>query len=115
PPLDELYLKAITHVVLREFGKAIKSYQEILERVPEADRAPAYLDLGRAYENNDQLEKAIESYSEAARIATLDPAPSLRLAIVYGRRQNLEGSEAEFLKAETQYQNLSNFEGVAEV
>jgi tetratricopeptide (TPR) repeat protein/tRNA A-37 threonylcarbamoyl transferase component Bud32 len=114
-PLDELYLKAITHVVLREFGSAIESYQKIVEQVPDADKPHAYLDLGRAYENNDQIEKAIESYSQAARIATLDPAPSLRLAIVYGRRQDLERAKVEFEKAETQYKNRSNFEGVAEV
>ena len=115
PQLDALYLQAITHVVLREFGLAIESYRKIAEQAPEAEKAQAYLDIGRAQEKNDEAEKAIESYERAAGLATQEPATFLHLGILYGRQQDLERARDAFQKAEEFYQALSNLEGVAEV
>jgi serine/threonine protein kinase/Tfp pilus assembly protein PilF len=115
PPLDSLYLKTITHVVLRELGPAIESYRKISEQSPDAEKPHAYVDLGRAYENNDETEKAMESYERAASLAPQDAAAFLRLGILYGKQQDLKAAGESFQKAETLYQALSNFEGVAEV
>jgi tetratricopeptide (TPR) repeat protein len=115
PPLDAHYLQAITHVVLRELGDAINSYRKIAEQAPNGEKSHAYVDLGRAYENNDETEKAMESYAQAARLATQDPAAFLRLGIIYGRQQNLEQAREAFQTAEKLYQDIVNFEGVAEV
>lgn len=115
PSLEALYLEAITHIALREFEPAIESYKKIAEQVPVADRAHAFVDLGRAYENSDQIAKAIESYQYASELAQQDPAAFLRLGIVHGRQQNLEQAREAFQKAEVLYDGHSNPEGVAEV
>jgi len=115
PELDRLYLQAITHVVLHEFPPAIASYKEITQRVPDAEKAHAQVDLGRAYEKNEETEKAIESYAEATKLAPSDAAAFLRLGILYGRQQNLDKALSTFQQAEALYQALSNFEGVTEV
>ena len=53
----------------------------------DAEKAAAALDAGRAYEKNEELDRAIDSHKEAAR---RDPqyAPAfLRLGVAYGRKQ----------------------------
>jgi tetratricopeptide (TPR) repeat protein len=115
PPLDALYLQTITHVVLREFGPAIENYQKIVEQAPDADKSSAYVDLGRAQEKNDETEKALESYAQAARLAPQDATAFLRLGILYGMQQNTERAREAFKTAEGLYQILNNFEGLAEV
>ena len=115
PHLERLYLRAITHVVLREFGPAIENYQQITRDVPDTEKAPAYLDLGRAYEKNDEIDKAIEKYLEAKNLAPTDGAAFLRLAILYGRNRDLKSAEASFKQAEDIYRGDSNEEGETEV
>jgi serine/threonine protein kinase/tetratricopeptide (TPR) repeat protein len=115
PRLEGLYLQAITHVVLRELAPAVENYQQITREVSNAEKAHAYVDLGRAYEKNDEIDKAIESYLEATRLAPSDPAAFLRLGILYGRQQNLKSGLEAFHQAEALYQALSNYEGVTEV
>jgi serine/threonine protein kinase/Tfp pilus assembly protein PilF len=115
PRLEELYLRAITHVVLRDLAPAIENYQQITREVPNTEKAHAYVDLGRAQEKNDEISTAIESYLEATKLAPSDPAAFLRLAILYGRNQNLERAREAFQRAEENYQLLSNFEGTTEV
>lgn len=115
PRLDALYLEAITHVVLGKFGAAIESYRQIAELAPAAERAHAYVDLGRAQEKNDEIEKARESYTQASALATQDAAAYLRLGILNGRRLVLGEAEQAFQTAEDLYRILSNNEGEAEV
>src|SRR5207244_13516135 len=78
-PLDALYLQAVTKTVLRDFAPAIESYRQIAQQAPDKDKARVYLDLGRAYEKNDQLKEAGENYLEATKLAPQDPAALLRL------------------------------------
>src|SRR5256885_6041637 len=40
-------------------------YTTLFRSAPASDKANAYVDLGRAYERNEQLDKAIENYSNA--------------------------------------------------
>lgn len=115
PPLDALYLQAITHVLLREFGPAVERYRKIAEQAPDTEKPHAYVDLGRAYENNDETEKAMASYQQAAQLASQDPAAFLRLGVLYGKQQQIEQAQENFQKAERIYQLLSNNEGAAEV
>lgn len=115
PRLDALYLEAITLVVLHEFGPAIESYRKIADLAPASEKAHAYVDLGRAQEKNDEIEKAQESYRQALALATQDAAVYLRLGILYGRRQDLEHASQAFQTAEDLYRILSNSEGEAEV
>jgi tetratricopeptide (TPR) repeat protein len=111
--LDALYLDAVTATVRRDFAGAVKAYGGITRLSP--NQPQVYVDLGRAYENNEEPKKAIESYIKAT---TLDPQYAtayLRAAILYGRQQEIQSAATAFDKAETLYQALSSIEGRAEV
>jgi tetratricopeptide (TPR) repeat protein/tRNA A-37 threonylcarbamoyl transferase component Bud32 len=112
---DALYLQAITATVSRDFKSSIESYQEIVRQVPEQEKPYAYVDLGRSYEKNEEVDKAIESYLEATRYDSQYATAFLRIGVLYGRKQNQADAGAAFDKAEALYQALSNYEGVSEV
>jgi serine/threonine protein kinase/tetratricopeptide (TPR) repeat protein len=115
PPLEALYLQAIKNTALRNLPSAIASYREIAQRAPDSEKPYANVDLGRAYERNDEIDLAIESYKVATQLAPRDAAAFLRLGILYGRKLELASADAAFQQAEELYQTLSNWEGVAEV
>lgn len=108
-----LYFDAISATIARDLPGAINGYSEIARL--KSNEAAAYLDLGRAYENHDEIDKAIEQYSRAATLDTNNPAPPLRLGVLYGRRQDLSKANLAFDKAEALYKDSQNFEGNAEV
>jgi tetratricopeptide (TPR) repeat protein/predicted Ser/Thr protein kinase len=114
-PRDALYLQAITATVSRDFKSAAESYREVVRQVPEAEKPYAYVDLGRAYEKNEEVDKAIESYLEATNRDSQYATAYLRLGVLYGRKQNYASALAVLDKAESLYQALSNYEGVTEV
>src|SRR6266566_3936057 len=58
--VEGLYLDAIISIVRRDFPRAIAAYSEIARVQP--DQSHVYVDLGRSYEKNNQLDKAVESY-----------------------------------------------------
>jgi serine/threonine protein kinase/Tfp pilus assembly protein PilF len=112
---DSLYLKAITSTVLRDFPPAVESYQQIAYQASDQERANVYLDLGRAFEKNDQLKKARDSYQEATKLAPQEAAAFLRLGVACGVQQDFNCAFEAFRTAESLYQALSNHEGVTEV
>lgn len=112
-PEDALYLDAVSATVRRDFARAIEAYWEIARQQP--DRPQVYVDLGRAYEKNNQLDKAIESYIEATNNDQQNPTAFLRLGILYGRQNNLVEANAVFNKAEEIYQSRGDVEGRTEV
>ena len=112
-PLDALYLDAVTATATRDFSLAIKSYGEIARRIP--DQPYAYVDLGRAYEKNEEMPKAIDNYLEATKRDSQYAPAYLRLGILYGRKQDLDAAYSAFNRAETLYRAGGNFEGLTEV
>lgn len=112
---DGTYLDAIGATVRREFPAAIDSYRKLLDQVPAQDKANAYVDLGRAYERNENLDQAGESYLEATRLDPQAPAGFLHVAVLYSRRQDSQHAEENFKKAENLYQVMTNNEGLVEV
>ena len=78
-------------------------------------RSAAYVDLGRAYEKNEDLDRAIEAYVKASQLDPQSAAAFLRAGILYGRRQQLKQATDAFAKAENIYQAMSSQEGLAEV
>jgi serine/threonine protein kinase/tetratricopeptide (TPR) repeat protein len=110
-----LYLQAITNTVLRDFVKATTAYQKLVAEVPAGERPSVYLDLGRSYEKNDDIDKAKESYQKAASFGPMDGAAFLRLGRLYSRQEEIESALEAFQKAETAYRAINNREGVAEV
>jgi serine/threonine protein kinase/lipopolysaccharide biosynthesis regulator YciM len=115
PNVDAMYLDAIEATVRRDFASAIDYYRKIAERASDSGKASAYVDLGRSYEKNENIDKAIEHYTEAANADPQSATAFLRLAILYGRRQDLKNATEAFDKAEEIYHAMSNQEGVAEV
>jgi serine/threonine protein kinase/Tfp pilus assembly protein PilF len=112
---DALYLDAVGATVRREFPAAIDAYRKLLDQVPGPDKANAYVDLGRAYEKDEKLDKAAESYMQAVKLDPNSPAGFLRLAALYSRRQDSQHAEENFKQAENLYQAMSNAEGQVEV
>jgi serine/threonine protein kinase/uncharacterized protein HemY len=113
--LDALYLQAVTKTVLRDFGPAIESFQQIAQQAIGKDKARAHLDIGRAYEKNDQLIDARENYLTATKLAPQDAAALVRLGVLCGQQQDFTCALDSFQKAEALYQAQSNLEGVTEV
>src|SRR5436190_8782489 len=112
-PLDSLYLDAVTATATRDFSRAIKSYAEIARQTP--NEAQVHMDLGRAYEKNDEIGKAMENYLESTRRDGQYAPAFLRLGILYGRKLDQASASSSFEKAETIYRANGNFEGLAEV
>jgi tetratricopeptide (TPR) repeat protein len=110
---DALYLEAISATVRREYTNAIGSYQEIVKLSPEQPRS--HLDLGRAYERNNQVEKAIQSYTEATTRDNSYAAAYLRLGTLHARQRNLAGATAALDSAQKLYVEKGNKEGEAAV
>src|SRR5205809_7914980 len=111
--MEALNPDAITATVRRDVPRAITAYAEIVRRQP--DQSYVYVDRGRAYEKNNQLDKAIESYTTATSKDSQNATAFLRLGVLQGRKQNLAEAGTAFDKADTIYQALGNVEGRAAV
>jgi serine/threonine protein kinase/lipopolysaccharide biosynthesis regulator YciM len=115
PPLDVLYLQAITATVRRNYQGAIDNYLEIVRQLPENEKAAAYFDLGRAYERARDVDHAANAFEEVThRDARAAPA-FLHLGSIYGRKQDAAKAGAAFDQAYAIYNEQGNAEGMAEV
>jgi len=112
--IDLLYLDAITATARHDFPKAIEFYKQIAQQAADGDKPYVLVDLGRAYEKNEEIQKAIDNYAEATTRNPQYPTAYLRLGILQGR-QDQASALASLAKAEGIYQALGNLEGRAEV
>ncbi|HEX5885145.1 MAG TPA: tetratricopeptide repeat protein [Pyrinomonadaceae bacterium] len=113
-PSDTLYLDAVTAMARREFGEAVKAYGAIAEQSP--DQSHVHVDLGYAYENDGQPDKALENYLKAIPLNNGQYATAyLRAGIVYLRKTDTKNASDMFDKAEHLYRVGSNNEGINEV
>jgi eukaryotic-like serine/threonine-protein kinase len=113
PRLDQLYYQAITSTITRDFDQSVAAYQEIAHLQP--NQPYVYVDLGRAYENKDDLKRAIESYIEATNRDPQYATAFLRLGMLYSRKLESASALSAFDKAESIYKSSSNMEGYIEV
>lgn len=111
--VDSLYLDGLTATVRRNFAGAVASYSQIARLEP--DKSEVHVDLGRAYEKNNDSDKAIESYLQGIKLNSQNASAYLRLGVLYGRKRDMEASKAAFDKSEEIYQSLGNVEGRTEV
>jgi tetratricopeptide (TPR) repeat protein/predicted Ser/Thr protein kinase len=111
--IDALYLDAITATTTRDFAKAVEYYVEISRRV--GAEPYAYVDLGRAYEKNEQTDKAIEQYLAATKLDSFYAAAFLRLGTLYARTGKSDKALEAFNKADEIYQAQGKPEGRTEV
>ena len=111
---DGLYLDGITAMATRNFPEAVKAYSAIADLSP--DESPVYFDLGYAYENGGNPDKALASYAKAISLKEGQYATAfLRSGNVYLRKQNNDEALKMFDTAEQLYTAASNKEGVIEV
>ena len=110
-----LQIQATGRVLVRDYQGAIAKYQELLRRLPEADRPPVLVHLGRVYEKADNLDAALQSYLAAARGQPQFAAAFLGAGIVYRRKKEPAKAEELLAKAESLFRSLSNIEGTTEV
>lgn len=115
PKADALYVEAISAIVRHDFPAAIESYAVIAKQTSDTEKARVLVDLGRAYEKNDDLKKAIETYNDAANRNPQYATAFLRLGILYGRQRDLANAFSSLDKAEGIFQALGNLEGRTEV
>jgi tetratricopeptide (TPR) repeat protein len=112
---DALYLKAINAVTSRDFGTAIFIYEQLLNQSPDGEKAYLHVDLGRAFEKNEETERALRNYEEAIRINSQCAAAFLRAGVLYGRRQDFPKAWPALDEAYRLYEAQTNMEGMAEV
>lgn len=113
---DSAYVDAVAATVGQQFPKAIEHYRKLADQAAESEKASAYVDLGRAYQRTENIDKAQEYYQKAIEKDSQSAAAYLRLAILYGtRRQDLKNAEDAFNKAQYLYDKMSIQEGRAEV
>src|SRR5215213_1791240 len=107
---DNLRLQAIKSIVRRDFAKAVEAYESLV-KVDDEERAYAYLDLGRAYEKNQMLDKAIGAYETATKLDSHYGAAFLNLGIVYGRSRRFDDAYAALNQAFALFDISSDIEG----
>ena len=115
PTLDALKLNAVDDTVQRNFAKAVEDYRALAASVPATEKAYALVDLGRAYEKNEQSDKAIETYQEATKLDSHQAAAFLRLGIVLGRRARYPEAYAALDQAYKLFDIGTEIEGLIEV
>src|SRR5882724_2198225 len=115
PRSDSTYIDAVSATIGREFAKAIDYYHKLADEAPDSEKANAYVELGRAYERNDNIDKAQDYYQKAIVKDSQSPAAYMRLAILSGRRQDSKNADEAFNEAERLYRLMTKPEGVAEV
>ena len=113
PPFDALYLDAVTASVRRDFAAAVEAYGGLARLAP--GEPQVYVDLGRAYENNGDPKKAIESYVRATALDGQYATAYVRAGVLYGRQQESPSAASAFERADQIYQALGKLEGRAEV
>lgn len=113
-PKDALYLDAITAMAQRNFREAVNAYSQIAAMSPQESHV--YIDLGYAYENDGNPDKALENYLKAVPLNNGQYATAyLRAGIVYLRKNDTKNASEMFDKAEQLYRVASNNEGANEV
>ncbi len=113
PSVDAFYLEGINATVTRKFPEAIKAYSEIAALKP--NEAQVYVDLGQAYEKNNDIDQAIANYVKATGLDGQYATAYLRAGVGYSRKLDVASASSAFDKADTLFKALGNAEGVTEV
>jgi serine/threonine protein kinase/lipopolysaccharide biosynthesis regulator YciM len=113
--VDGLRLQAVTDTVQRDFAKAVEDYRALVSNVPATEKRYALVDLGRAYEKNEQTDKAIETYQEAVKIDSHQAAAFLRLGVLLGRRSRYPEAYTSLDQAYQLFDTNTEIEGLIEV
>jgi tetratricopeptide (TPR) repeat protein/tRNA A-37 threonylcarbamoyl transferase component Bud32 len=110
---DALYLDAVSATAQRKYDEAVKAYEEIARLRPGSPQV--YVDLGRAYDRNNETEKAVRAFTVAAALDPSYAAAFISLGMLHARQKNLPAANEAFARAEQLYASSNNREGEAEV
>ncbi|HZT60832.1 MAG TPA: protein kinase [Pyrinomonadaceae bacterium] len=110
---DALYLDAVSATAQRKFDEAVRAYEEIARLGPASPQV--YVDLGRAYDKNNETEKAVRAFTDAAARDPSYAAAFISLGALHARQKNLPAAGEAFARAEQLYASSKNREGEAEV
>jgi tetratricopeptide (TPR) repeat protein len=110
---DALYIEAINATVSRNLSGAIAAYSKLAQLSP--NEPQVYVDLGRAFEKNEELGKAIESFLQATQRDPQYATAFLRMGSLHARQLDQANALNAFDRADTIYKAVGNFEGQAEV
>ena len=113
--VDRLKLQAVTEAVNRNFSKAIELYKNLVEVSSSAQKPQALIDLGRAYQKNDQPEMALQTYLEASQLDPTYGAAFVNSGVIYGRLQRWTEADGAFEKATKLFDTNTDIEGQAEI
>jgi len=113
--LEALRLQAISDTINRDFAKAVAGYRSIESSTTESDKASALVDLGRAYEKNEETTLAIQQYQAATINDPHYAAAFLRLGFVLRRSQRFAEAQAAYERAYKLFDTSNEIEGIAEV
>ncbi len=111
---DRLYVDAINFTVSREFAKAVKAYQIILDRLPDAQKHFGHVDLGRAYEKNAESPKALIEYKLAIEERGDWPCSWLRRGVLERNLSMLPKARADLTEALRLFRKEGDSEGRAQ-
>lgn len=114
PDADRQQISAIHFAIQGDHESAVRAFQKLLESSKNDDREAASLDLGRAYERNEDLESAIAEYRSILRGNPDSAAAWVRIGNLLTRQKKYPEAEEALRKAESLYDVASNAEGVAE-
>jgi tetratricopeptide (TPR) repeat protein len=113
--LDAVRMQAISDTVSRNFIAAMQNYQQLAEKAPENEKAFALVDLGRAYEKSEKIEKAVESYQQATKLSPRYAAAFLRLGIALRRNRKFSEADSALNEASNLFSMSTEVEGTTEV
>ncbi|HWS56710.1 MAG TPA: tetratricopeptide repeat protein, partial [Pyrinomonadaceae bacterium] len=112
PEHDRLYLDAVTATAQRKYPEAVRAYEAL--RALDPKQPHVHVDLGRAYDRNNEPDKAVASYTAATTLAPGYATAYLGLGTLHARQKNLSGATTAFDQAEKLFADGRNDEGRAE-
>ncbi|PYS96663.1 MAG: hypothetical protein DMF65_12745, partial [Acidobacteria bacterium] len=96
PKEDALYFDAVRSTVGRKYTEAVKAYEGIAQFDPNKPQPQVYVDLGRAYDKNNETEKAVEAFTKATTLDSSYAAAFINLGVLQARQKNLAGATDAF-------------------
>ncbi|HEX6187112.1 MAG TPA: tetratricopeptide repeat protein [Pyrinomonadaceae bacterium] len=112
---DRLRLAAILNMVQRDFAASAENYRKLADTVPENEKAFALVDLGRAYEKSDKLDRATEAFREATQRDPRYAAAFLRLGVALRRSRKFSEADVALTQAGRLFDLANEIEGTTEV
>jgi len=97
---DPHYVLALSLTELRQLKEAIDEFKQVVKlAIKDEPKILSYYNMGNAYADLGQYEKAIESYQEAIKLNADLSKPHNNLGLAYAASGRLEDALAEFKQA----------------